>query len=61
MEHLKQKVSMLIAHLQMRNRMLLFAFERSSGDNGTEDERGEWGCGELSNEADPHHKLTIIF
>ncbi len=32
---------MLIAHLQMRNRMLLFAFERSSADNGTEDERGE--------------------
>ncbi len=41
--------------------MLLFAFERSSGDSGTEDERGEWGCGELTNEADPHHKLTVIF
>lgn len=61
MDHLKQKVSMLIARLQMRNRMLLFAFERSSCDNGTEDERGEWGWGELTNEADPHHKLTIIF
>lgn len=61
MEHLKQKVSVLIDHLQMRNRMLLFAFERSLGDNGTEDEHGEWGCGELANEADPHHKPTVIF
>lgn len=60
MEHLKQKVSVLIAHLQMRNRMLLFAFERGLY-RVRDDERGGRGCAELANEADPHHKPTIIF
>lgn len=61
MEHLKQKVSVLIAHLQMRNRMLLFAFECSLCRRRATTVQKMNTENELANEADPHHKPTIIF